>query len=104
MYDRRLKIITGHYGSGKTEFSVNYAIKLKEKFDKVIIADMDIVNPYFRSREKGKMLEKLGIRVVGSNIKNSSVDLPALTPEISGAILNENAVTVLDVGGDPVGA
>ncbi len=104
MYDRRLVIITGHYGSGKTEFAVNYAIKLKEQFDNVIIVDMDIVNPYFRSREKRDLFKKEGIKVVDSNIKNVNVDLPALPAEISGAILNKNAKTILDVGGNPVGA
>ena len=104
MYDKRLVIITGHYGCGKTEFGVNYAVKMKEKFENVLVADLDIVNPYFRSREKKKFLEQLGIKVVDSNIKNANVDVPALSAQIPGAILNENYISVLDVGGDPVGA
>lgn len=104
MYDKRLVIITGHYGSGKTEFGVNYAVKMKENHANVLIADLDIVNPYFRSREKKKFFEELGIQVVDSNIGNANVDLPALSAKIPGAILNENYISVLDVGGDPIGA
>lgn len=104
MLDKRLVIIIGHYGSGKTEFAVNYAFKLKEKFDRVNIADLDIVNPYFRSREKRDFFDKVGIKLFDSSIKNSAVDLPALPAELTGVILNNDEKSVLDVGGDPVGA
>lgn len=104
MLDKRLVIIIGHYGSGKTEFAVNYAVKMKEKFDRVNIADLDIVNPYFRSREKRDFFEKIGIKLFDSSIKNTAVDLPALPAELMGVILNEQEKSVLDVGGDPVGA
>ena len=59
---KRITLITGHFGSGKTEFSVNLTVDLKKKFDKVAILDLDIANPYFRSRERQKILEDLGIR------------------------------------------
>ncbi|WP_312700600.1 ATP-binding protein [Sedimentibacter sp.] len=104
MLDKRLVIIIGHYGSGKSEFSVNYAVKLKEKHDFVSIADLDIVNPYFRSREKREFFEKIGIKVFDSSIKNIAIDLPALPAELMGVILNQESRSVLDVGGDPVGA
>ena len=104
MFDKRIVIITGHYGSGKTEFAVNYALKLKEQFKHVSIADLDIVNPYFRSREKKIMFEENGINVVDSSIKNATLELPALPAEIIGILQNENMRSVLDVGGDPVGA
>ncbi len=55
--DNRIRLIVGHYGSGKTEFAVNYTMKLAELGRKTAIADMDIVNPYFRSREKAQMME-----------------------------------------------
>lgn len=58
MHDKRLVIVIGHYGSGKTEFAVNYAVKMKEIYENVSIADLDIVNPYFRSREKRDFLKK----------------------------------------------
>lgn len=104
MLDKRLVIIIGHYGSGKSEFSVNYAVKMKEKYDNVSIADLDIVNPYFRSREKREFFEQIGVKVFDSSIRNTAVDIPALPAEIMGVILNPNERSILDVGGDPVGA
>ncbi len=104
MLDKRLVIVIGHYGSGKTEFSVNYAVKMKEIFENVNIADLDIVNPYFRSREKRDFFEKIGIKVFDSSIKNTAVDIPALPAQLMGVILYPNEKSVLDVGGDPVGA
>lgn len=104
MLDKRLVIIIGHYGSGKSEFSVNYAVKMKELYDDVSIADLDIVNPYFRSREKRDFFESIGVKVFDSSIRNTAVDIPALPAEMMGVILNPNSKSVLDVGGDPVGA
>ncbi len=104
MHDKRLVIIIGHYGSGKTEFSVNYAVKLKEHYEKVSIADLDIINPYFRSREKKDFFKEIGIKVYDSSIKNTSLDIPSLPAEIMGVIQNQNEKSVIDVGGDPVGA
>lgn len=104
MLDKRLVIIIGHYGSGKSEFSVNYAVKMKEFYENVSIADLDIVNPYFRSREKRDFFESIGIKVYDSSIKNTAVDIPALPAELMGVILNPDEKSVLDVGGDPVGA
>ncbi|SCG83999.1 hypothetical protein DW1_2435 [Proteiniborus sp. DW1] len=102
--DNRIRIIVGHYGSGKTEFAVNYAVKLSETGKKVILADLDVVNPYFRSREKTEDLENLGIKVIGSSIKGNSVDVPSVSAEIYGPLQDESMEAVLDVGGDPVGA
>ncbi|WMJ76394.1 MULTISPECIES: ATP-binding protein [unclassified Sedimentibacter] len=104
MLDKRLVIIIGHYGSGKSEFSVNYAVKMKEQYENVSIADLDIVNPYFRSREKRDFFEKIGVKVFDSSIKNTAIDIPALPAELTGVILNPNEKSILDVGGDPVGA
>lgn len=104
MHDKRLVIIIGHYGSGKTEFSVNYAVKMKEMYENVSIADLDIINPYFRSREKREFFEKIGIKMFDSSVRNTSLDLPALPAQIMGVILNPNEKSILDVGGDPVGA
>ncbi len=104
MLDKRLVIIIGHYGSGKSEFSVNYAVKMKEMFENVSIADLDIVNPYFRSRERREIFEQIGIKLFDSSIKNSAIDLPALPAKIMGVISNQNEKSIMDVGGDPVGA
>lgn len=102
--DKRLRIIVGHYGSGKTEFSVNYAIKLAEKGKKVALGDLDIVNLYFRSREKTEELKKLGVKVISSSIKGSGVDIPAISAEIITPMQDKTYEAVLDVGGDPAGA
>ena len=104
MHDKRLVIIIGHYGSGKTEFAVNYAVKMKEIYENVSIADLDIVNPYFRSREKREFFEGIGVKVYDSSIRNTSLDIPALPAEMTGVILNQNIKSIIDVGGDPVGA
>lgn len=104
MHDKRLVIVIGHYGSGKTEFAVNYAVKMKEIYENVSIADLDIVNPYFRSREKREFFEEIGIKLFDSSIRNTAVDLPALPAELMGVIINPNIKSIIDVGGDPVGA
>jgi len=102
--DRRVRIITGHYGSGKTEFAVNYAFALAKAGKKTAIVDLDIVNPYFRSREREPHLVEKGIRVISSSVKGISGDLPALSPEIYSVLQDTSYEVVLDVGGDKVGA
>lgn len=100
----RIKVITGHYGSGKTEFSVNYAVKLANEGKKVALVDLDVVNLYFRSREKEKLLTELGVKVISSSVKASAVDIPAISAEVYGPLQDESFETILDVGGDPAGA
>ncbi len=104
MTDKRVTIVTGHYGSGKTEFSVNLAINLIKKNENVSIADLDIVNTYFRTRERREFLESLGIHVCDSSVKTPALDLPAIPAEVMGIIQNKSAKAVLDIGGDAVGA
>lgn len=104
MNDKRIRVITGHYGSGKTEFAVNYAMKLASNKDKkVAIADMDVVNLYFRSREKKQLLQNAGIRVVGSSIEGNAVDLPAVSAEVMSPIEDKSYDYIVDVGGDAIG-
>lgn len=100
-----IHIIVGHYGSGKTEFAVNYAIRRRESGSEVAIADLDIVNPYFRSRQQADMLEAKGIRVVSSNLGNDwRLDLPALNSELQSFFIESQRENVIDVGGNAVGA
>lgn len=102
--DKRVRIIIGHYGSGKTEFSVNYAIRLAESGKKVALADLDVVNPYFRSREKVDLLQSYGIETNSSYVKGSGSDLPSISANILGPLQNKEYNFVMDVGGDSIGA
>ncbi len=104
--DKRIRIIIGHYGSGKTEFSVNYARELAKVTDrKLALADLDIVNPYFRSRERAKFLEDMGVEVISSQLGNNvNFDLPSLSAGILRPLQNHDYDLILDVGGDHVGA
>ena len=100
---KRIQIITGHYGSGKTEYAVNLALQLAEKYENVALADMDIVNPYFRSYEQAKRLEDAGIRVIVTSC-GGIADIPAINPEVMSIFQQEQWTGVLDIGGDPIGA
>lgn len=103
--DKRIRLIVGHYGSGKTEFAVNYTMKLAELGRKTAIADMDIVNPYFRSRERAQMMEEAGIRVIsGARGHAANLALPMMTAEVQAPLQDESYDLVLDIGGDAAGA
>lgn len=97
-------IIVGNYGSGKTEVAVNLAVHGRQSGLDVRIGDLDLVNPYFRTREAKAALNALGIDVVLPPAQYFHADLPILTPAISGMILDPAPLTILDVGGDDVGA
>jgi len=96
-------IICGNYGSGKTETAVNLAAKSSQKGTTVKIADLDLVNPYFRTREVRFSLEKAGVEVVLPDKKYMHADLPILAPAVAGMIRNPAELTILDAGGDDVG-
>lgn len=100
----RLSIITGHYGTGKTEFSVNLALALAAAGEKVMVADLDIVNPYFRSRERRDMLAEAGVQLISSSQECSDADVPSLPAELLTILENRSVRGILDIGGDPVGA
>ncbi|MBR3998241.1 MAG: ATP-binding protein [Clostridia bacterium] len=101
-----LKIITGHYGSGKTEVCVNLAMKYAKHNGGCIIADLDIVNPYFRSREKDELFLKNNVRLVANNLNmpNMTAEIPALSSELYGLIDNHEDRIIFDVGGDGNGS
>ncbi|MFA6035289.1 MAG: cobalamin biosynthesis protein CbiA [Myxococcota bacterium] len=101
----RLMVIVGGYGSGKTEVSVNLALAIAESGLDVSIADLDIVNPYFRCREARELMESAGVRVVVPPGDRAGADLPIVLPEIKGMLHPaEGRACIFDVGGDPVGA
>jgi len=97
-------IIVGHYGSGKTEFCINFILQLADLYNNLAIIDLDIVNVYFRSRQKAKLLESKGIKVYSSAIgHDANQDIPALAADILTPLQDDNCHVVIDVGGDEVG-
>ena len=101
---KRVTLFAGHYGSGKTNIAVNWAKYLKSQNKSVTIVDLDIVNPYFRTKDSQKDFEELGIKLVCSEYANTNLDIPALPREIYGAIADKNSHLIMDIGGDDVGA
>ena len=102
--DKRIRLFIGHYGSGKSEVSINYVTRLREIVDgEVALADLDVVNVYFRTREKKDLMKKLGITPIDSSIQTTTLDVPAISAEIMRPLHDSNVNYVLDVGGDNVG-
>ncbi len=101
---KRITVFLGHYGSGKTNIAINYALMLSREKENVVIADLDIVNPYFRTKDSEDMLSKKGIRLICSEYANTNVDTPALPADIYSVFHDKTAIGVLDVGGDDRGA
>lgn len=101
---KRIVLLSGHYGSGKTNIAVNLALRMKAARGKVAIADIDIVNPYFRTKDSQAELEKAGIRLICSDFAGSNVDLPALPQDVYAITDEPDLFSVIDVGGDDRGA
>ena len=101
---KRIVLLSGHYGSGKTNIAVNLALRMKAARKKVAIADIDIVNPYFRTKDSQAELEKAGIRLICSDFAGSNVDLPALPQDVYAITDEPDLFSVIDVGGDDRGA
>lgn len=104
MFERRINIFTGHFGSGKTEVAVNYALKLAAAGYKTAIVDFDIINPYFRTADAKEVLEGNNVKVILPMYANTNVDVPAIPPEIYSLFQNKEYKVVLDVGGEDLGA
>ena len=100
----RITLFVGHYGSGKTNLAVNYATHLHRQGKAVVLADMDIVNPYFRSKDSEAELAALGIKTLSSPYANTNLDAPAMPASFYGIFEHRDAYAVLDVGGDDRGA
>ncbi len=104
MNTKRITLFVGHYGSGKTNLAVNYAIHLHRQGKRVVLADMDIVNPYFRSKDSEQELAAIGIKTLSSPYANTNLDAPAMPASFYGIFEHRDAYAVLDVGGDDRGA
>jgi hypothetical protein len=100
---KKITIITGHYGSGKTNLSVNLAVKSAGEGKRVSVVDLDIVNPYFRTADFGKLFEEKGIRLIAPEFANSNLDVPSLQFDIEQLAASGDCL-IIDVGGDDAGA
>ncbi|MBR3290083.1 MAG: hypothetical protein IKI63_04820 [Clostridia bacterium] len=101
---KRVTLFAGHYGSGKTNVAVNYALWLRQTHEKVAIADLDVVNPYFRTKDSADILQQHDIKLISSPYANTNVDVPALPAEAYTILDNPDLSAVIDVGGDDRGA
>lgn len=100
---KKVTIITGHYGSGKTNISVNLALELAEKGEKVTVVDLDIVNPYFRTADFAELFSSKNINLISSIYANSNLDIPAISFDIE-RLTKEDGYLIIDVGGDDSGS
>ncbi len=101
---KRVTVFAGHYGSGKTNIAINYALNIAASGLSVEIVDLDIVNPYFRTKDAENILKTNGINLISSITANSNVDTPALPAQAYSAVQNTQKYAVIDVGGDDRGA
>ena len=101
---KRITLFSGHYGSGKTNASVNFAVSLAKSGKKVSVYDMDIVNPYYRTLDAKDRLNAEGVHLVVSGFANSNVDLPSVSAESYAMIHDKSRYAVVDIGGDDRGA
>lgn len=106
---KRILIVAGHYGSGKTEFSVNLAVRAAGNgsfgFSGTAVVDLDIVNPYFRSRDRGGILSRLGVKVYGSVYGGSvTAEIPELSAEVRAPLEDQDVFVIVDAGGNESGA
>ena len=101
---KRLTLLCGHYGSGKTNVAVNLAFHLKEQYNNLVVADLDIVNPYFRTKDSMDDFKARGIELICSEYANTNVDIPALPADMYRLTADKSITAVIDVGGDDRGA
>lgn len=101
---KRITVLAGHYGSGKTNIAVNMALKMKEHGFDTVIADLDIVNPYFRTKDSLVRLNNAGIKLISSDYANSNVDIPAIPQDMYSVIDDKKHYYIVDLGGDDRGA
>ena len=104
METKRITLFAGHYGSGKTNIAVNFALRLAAQGKKVALGDLDIVNPYYRAKDSQRELEAAGVRLIASAYANSNVDVPAIPQEMYALTEDHQTFAVADIGGDDRGA
>ena len=102
--NKRITILCGHYGTGKTNVAVNLALSMAGQGQPVTVADLDIVNPYFRTLDSAAAFDAAGIRLICSRFANSNVDIPSLPPDLYAITDDKSHRVVIDVGGDDSGA
>lgn len=102
--DTRLFILLGPFGSGKTEIALNLALALAAEGHRTALADLDLVNPYFRSREKDTMLESRGVKLIAPEGALRHADLPSIPPALWQLVFDQSLRGVMDIGGDRTGA
>jgi hypothetical protein len=103
VFERRVTIIVGHFGSGKTEIAVNAAVEIAGSGLQVFLVDIDVVKPYFRTRSTRAFMAERGVKVIAPEGENYYADLPIILPDIRSLLQNKASRVLLDVGGDPVG-
>ena len=101
---KRLTLVCGHYGSGKTNVAVNFAFDLKKQYSNTAIADLDIVNPYFRTKDSREELAKAGIELICSEYAGTNIDIPAMPQQMYSITDDRTQRVIIDVGGDDRGA
>ncbi|MDR1620377.1 MAG: hypothetical protein LBS18_06940 [Clostridiales bacterium] len=101
---KQFYVLIGNFGSGKTEISLHIALDAAKRNKKVVMVDLDVINPYFRLAERKKEIEAAGIKLLHPNFAYATVDVPSLPPDIYSVFIDKSDVVVFDVGGDPAGA
>ena len=101
---KRITLIVGHYGSGKTNIAVNLAVAARRERERVAIADLDIVNPYFRTKDSIDLLREKDVRLIVSEYANTNLDIPALPQDMYAVTDDKGLTCILDIGGDDRGA
>ncbi len=104
MFTKKISVFAGHYGSGKTNVAVNFALRMREEYGKVAIADLDIVNPYFRTKDAADLLRRHGVELIVSEFAGTNLDAPAMPAEAYRILDDSELCSVIDVGGDDRGA
>ena len=104
MSEKRITLFAGHYGSGKTNIAVNYAMKLKKLGYPTVIADLDIVTPYFRTKDSEQELKEQGIDLICSSFANTNLDIPSVPQTMYRVVHDKSTYAVMDIGGDDAGA